>query len=219
VVSPRCRGWHRFVSGNVRVASQAGWCRLPSLDRCPWAARTGWMATGSPRDRLATSVAHDRHRGVRVDSALECGDVVIPARGQGRRRARVHAGVVRAGASSMCTRTWRAGSHRLPAISDRGGPQSRTASFSPCVGDGVPWSANLGLLETPHPAAAPGGNGQPIGRSAGGQAAVNRLPCFPTHPESTSSSRRTSSVSEPAVSSDARGRSGGVSNELTRPSP
>src|SRR4051812_48357370 len=65
-------------------------------------------------------------------------DVVAP---------RVHAGVVHAWPRPYAPTTGCAGSHRLPAVvSDRGGPQSQTATFFPCGGDGTPSSANLRLL-------------------------------------------------------------------------
>jgi hypothetical protein len=191
VVSPRCRGWHRFVSGNVRVASQAGWRGLQSLGRCPCAVGEGWMATGSPPRSSPAAWRTTRSPGCgwKAPSSEPIAsfrhvatNLVAP---------RVHAGVVHAWPRQHAPAQVR----WLASTGDGGIGPRRTAEPSrellPCGGDGAPWSANLGLLEPAHPAMAPGGgNGRPIGRSAGVVRCATRRP---TSSSGESGSRRANS--------------------------
>jgi len=118
VVNPRCRARHCFVSGNVRVHSQAGWRGLPSLGRCPWGCTAGADGDGvTPRpprtpcgaQRAARSAGGQRPSSEPIASFRHMPtDVAAP---------------------------------RQPAVvSDRGGPQSGTGSFFPCgvAGPGGP---------------------------------------------------------------------------------
>ena len=205
VVSPPCRGRHRFVSGNVRVAWQAGggasrrWADLRGLH-----ARGGWRR-GRLRDLLAPGVAHNRSAG--------CG-CTAPSASRLR-----HSG------------TWpgavaRPGRHRIP--------RDPWVWSDGCKGDEdrdvarpVGWTGSrqgeqltaqgLGITERGWPQIGQGGRERP-------DAIVDDLPApfdQAVREEDQGRSRLKDQLrlGAGAVGSDAEGRFGGVTSVLTRPSP
>jgi hypothetical protein len=150
VAGPMSVGCTQGVDGDGVTSATSS----PPAWRTTRSAGCGWTAPSSE------PIASSRHVAT---------DVVAP---------RVHAGVVHAwpppyapatGALARidCWRWYRTAADRRA---------ERRASFHVRV-TGPPWSANLGLLEPPHPAMTPGGgNGRPIGRSVGVVRCATRRP-------------------------------------------